>query len=181
MKSVVTLWITCSERPRMNSITFELIALLVGVTSGVLLVKLYGQILMLVLYHFPFRFWRPYSVLYEKLDSEYSYNLLGGDKLFKNFREFIHLHEKQRDRFNDRFRRLWDAYALKIVLAYSLVLLAALALFWSVYEAFIVSFMIVQLVGMFYDRYAKNQDLDLYVTLMLKLILTEPRDERTAS
>lgn len=159
----------------------EVIALLLGATCGFALAKLFGQQLMLVLYHSPFRFWRPYIVLYERLDSQYSYELLGGDKLFEDHKAFINLHEKQKRQANERFKRLWGTHAFKLAKVYGLVLLVALALFWSASWIFIVSFIVVQLISLSYDRYVKKQDLDLYVTLMLKFILMESENEGSAS
>ena len=154
-------------------IDVALLSAIAGAISGFALARLFGQQLMLVLYHAPFRFWRPYSTLYERLGTQYSYELLGGNKSFKNRQAFTSLHEKHRYQVNDRFKRLWNAYVTKIAQSYLLVLLVALVLLWGVYWPFIVSFVLVQLISLSYDRYAKNQDLDLHVTLMLSLLISE--------
>lgn len=149
------------------------IAILAALFSSYYLSALHSRQLLILFYHLPFRFWRPYTLLYDGLESTYTYELLGGKQRFKSHTAFVNDYRKLRPHVAERFRGLWSLYARRTGRDYGLVFLVALGLFWSVWWAFIVPFLLIQFVALFYLRFVRNYRGDFFANLMVSLILAQ--------
>lgn len=150
-----------------------LLAIIVGLISSYYLAVIYMRQFMTIFYHTPFRFWRPYLALYDRLESRYSYELLGSEKRFKSHRAFLATYRALRPYAAGHFRRLWDGYARRIGLVYGAVFVVSLGLFWSVYWAFIGPFLIVQGMTFAHLYFVKQYRADFFASLVLSLILSK--------
>ena len=150
---------------------FEIVVTTVGVIAGCTLAKIHSRQLMLLFYHFPFYFIRPYLYLYDRLESQYTYELLGGGERFKSYKAFQGIFQDKRTYVTEQFRSLWSTYAMQAGRDYGLVLLVALGLFWSVFWAFIVPFLLVQFVAFLRIYFVKKYRADFFASLMVSLLL----------
>lgn len=151
-------------------------AILAALLSSYYLSALHSRQLLILFYHLPFRFWRPYTLLYDGLESTYTYELLGGKQRFKSHTAFLNDYRKLRLHVAERFRGLWSLYARRTGRDYGLVFLVALGLFWSVWWLFAFTFLVVQAVALLYMRYVNKCDIDLAVSAVVSLLL---HDEQT--
>ena len=149
------------------------ISVLAGLISSYYLAVIHSRQLLMVIYHTPFRFWRPYFALYDGLENRYTYELLGGSKRFKSHRAFLAEYQTLRPNVIKRFRSLWNTNAKQIGRDYGLVLIVALGLFWSVFWAFIGPFLLVQLAAILRIHYVKNYRADFFAALLVSLMLSE--------
>jgi hypothetical protein len=154
---------------------FIVISFLVGLMSSYYLAIIHSRQLLMVIYHAPFRFWRPYLALYDGLENKYTYELLGGSKRFKSHQSFLAEYQALRPHATERFRSLWNAYAKQVGRDYGLVLLVALGLFWSVFWAFVIPFLAIHLVAFFRLHFVQNYRADFFATLHVSLMLSEQR------
>lgn len=144
--------------------------ILAGLISSYYLAVIYSRSFMMIFYHAPFRFWRPYLALYDGLESRYSYELLGGEERFKSHQAFLAKYRALRPYAPERFRSLWNEHARQIGLAYGTVHLVSLGLFWNVYWAFIGPFLIVQLVALAHLYFVKRYRSDFFGTLIVSIL-----------
>ncbi len=149
------------------------LALLAGSISSYYLAVIRFRQLMVVIYHLPFRFWQPYTALYDALEDRSTYELLGGKERFKSHRAFLSMYHARRPFVAEQFRSLWGVYAKQVGRDYGLVLLVALGLFWSVFWAFIVPFLAIQLVTFLRLHLVQNYRADFFATLLVSLMLSE--------
>lgn len=150
---------------------FEIVVTTAGVIAGRTLAKIHSRQLMLLFYHFPFYFIRPYLYLYDRLESQYTYELLGGGERFKSYKAFQSIFQDKRTYVTEQFRSLWGVYAKQVGRDYGLVLLVALGLFWSVFWAFIVPFLLIQTVAFLHVYFVKKYRADFFASLMVSLLL----------
>lgn len=155
--------------------TLLLIALgiIAGLISSYYLAVIRFRQLMVIAYHLPFRFWRPYTARYDALENRSTYELLGGKERFKSHRAFLSMYRARRPFVTEQFRSLWNAYAKQVGRDYGLVLLVALGLFWSVFWAFIAPFLVIQLVTFLRLHLVQNYRADFFATLLVSLMLSE--------
>lgn len=151
---------------------FELLALVTGAATNYGLARIHSRQLLMVIYHAPFRFWRPYLALYDRLESRYTYELLGGKKRFGDYQVFQRKYDESRPHASTDFVRLWNTYALQITRNYMVVLLVGLAVFWKAWWVFCLAFFLVQLVLIAHLRFIKHQDADMFVSTMASLLLS---------
>lgn len=151
-------------------------AILAALLSSYYLSALHSRQLLILFYHLPFRFWRPYTLLYDGLESRYAYELLGGKQRFESHAEFLSNYRQLRPHVTERFKGLWSIYARRAGRDYGLVFLMALGLFWSVWWLFAFTFIVVQAVALLYMRYVNKCDIDLAVSAVVSLLL---HDEQT--
>jgi|JI10StandDraft_1071094.scaffolds.fasta_scaffold321343_2 hypothetical protein len=149
------------------------LALLAGSISSYYLAVIRFRQLVLVVYHIPFRFWQPYTALYDALEDRSTYELLGGKERFKSHKAFLSMYRDKRSIVTGQFRSLWNAYAKQVGRDYGLVLLVALGLFWSVFWAFIIPFLVIQLVTFLRLHLVQNYRADFFAILLVSLMLSE--------
>lgn len=140
------------------------------VTSAYLSSK-YTRLLLVVIYHLPFRFWRPYLALYDGLENRYTYELLGGEKRFKSYKIFLSKYHEIRPTALKGFKALWNTYALEIGRDYIIALVIALGVFWRIWWVFAGSFLLVQLLALSYQRLYKQQDPALVSCAVISILL----------
>lgn len=161
--------------------TLIIAALLSGLISSYYLAAIHSRQLLMVIYHAPFRFWRPYLALYDGLENKYTYELLGGLKRFKSHRAFLAEYQALRPNITKRFRSLWNTNAKQIGRDYGLVLIIALGLFWSVWWAFIGPFLLVQLAAFLHIRFVKDYRADFFASLVVSLMLSKQSERNTTT
>lgn len=142
------------------------------IASGYLVLVRFNQ-LMMVIYHAPFRFWRPYLALYDGLENKYTYELLGGEKRFGSHTKFLKKYRSFRPEATKRFKALWDSYARKVGRDYGLVLIVGLALLWSVWWAFIVPVLIVIVVRFFLNYFLQKNGPTFYAETVLSILFSK--------
>jgi hypothetical protein len=152
---------------------FIVVSALVGFISSYYLAAIHSRQLLVVIYHVPFRFWRPYLALYDGFENKYTYELLGGSTRFKSNRSFLDDYQALRPYATERFRKLWDAYAKHIGRDYGLVLLAALGLFWNVFWPFIVPFLVIQLIAFLRLHFIQNYRAGFFAVAMISVLFAD--------
>lgn len=142
-----------------------------GFISSFCLGIIHSRRLLMVVYHLPFRFWRPYLPLYDELGTRNTYELLDGPNRFGGHSAFMRYYAVLRPQATSRFEALWDASVRHAGRDYIIVLVMSIALFWAQYGAFIGPFLIVQLVAMGYLRIVKRRGIDFFSMLVLGILL----------
>ena len=146
------------------------LATLAGTVAGYYLATIHSRQVMILIFHLPFRFWRPYLTLYDGLESHYTYELLGGKERFKSHKEFLNKYRKQRQYVTNRFRRLWNAYAKQVGRDYGVVLIVGLGLFWRVWWAFLGPLVLVGIITFTYGYIAKKYRPDFLACVLLSVM-----------
>lgn len=156
---------------------------IVALTAGILFSSYLAVVrlrqAMIVTYHAPFRFWRPYLRLYDGLENGYNYELLGGEKRFGSRSAYHGEFQKLRPGVTHQFCELWDKYALGIIRSYGLALAISLVLFWGVWWVFLLSFMALQLCAFMYLYFRKKYHAHYFASLMLSLLFERSRVVKT--
>ena len=156
------------------------LAVLFAVITSAYLSSKYTRLLLVVIYHLPFRFWQPYLALYDRLENHYTFELLGGERRFKSYEIFLSEYNTIRPTAIERFRTLWNLYALHIGRDYIIALVIALGVFWRIWWVFAGSFLLVQLLALSYQRLYKQQDpAFLSCAVISILLLKETRVVKT--
>lgn len=126
---------------------------------------------VIVVTHARFYLSNSYFSLYERLQSHYSYELLGSRDRFGSFAKYATQHDRVGRTANQRFKKLYGVYSAKTIRDYGLCLIASLVLFWPVWVAFIITFLAVQVIYLTYLRVHQNYNLDTLTTLVYGLVL----------
>lgn len=148
-------------------------ALASGLLASYILARDYSRRYLMLIYHAPFRFWRPYLALYDGLNTDYTYELLGGADRFKDYSRFSCLYREKRPHVTGHFTRLWDTYFKQIVVSYGLTVIVSLVLFWSVWWQFVGPFVLVQLATFIYERIFHHQDPAFVSCGLLSILLQD--------
>ena len=150
----------------------ELLALITGAATSYSLARIHSRQLLMVIYHAPFRFWRPYLALYDRIESPYTYELLGGEKRFGDYRSFQRKYDESRPHISADFVRLWNTYVLQITRNYMAVFAFSLAVFWRAWWVFCLAFFLVQLALIAHLRFIKYQDAGMILSTMISILLS---------
>ncbi len=145
---------------------------IVGVVSGYLLARLKSSQLLLLTYHFPYRFWLSYEQLFDTFENKFSYAMIG-EKRFKNYRDFLVHYNKAKRHVNDHFRARWNIHFRYIARDYGLTLTASLILFWSNYLMFIGPFIAVHVVYLLWLRFGKKKSPYIFKIYMFEMLFTD--------
>ena len=157
-------------------IAFVTLGIVVASGTSLYLANIHSRRLLIVIYHAPFRFWKPYLALYDRLESRYTFELLGGKKRFGAYYAFTAKYDELRPQAQGRFRRLWDVYAWQIGRDYGVVMLMSSLLFWKVWWVFSGTFLLIQAIVLFHLRYVKHYDVDLGVTTVVSVLLQDEQN-----
>lgn len=77
---------------------------------------------MLLAYHLPFRFWRSYSVLYDAVESRFTYDMISKPSE-ETFADFLRRYDIARPHAVSHFKAIWDSLALQVGRDYAIVLI----------------------------------------------------------
>lgn len=150
-----------------------MVAGLVGFVSSYYLAVMYSRLIMLLIYHVPFYVGRSYLNLYDALESEETYKVLGGSRRFKSRAQFAKQYDDVRRDVDDRFRKEWNAYAVSIGRPYGVVIGVSIILFWWCYWMFLIPFVVVQAAGLAYLWLVKKKRSGFFATLMIGIVLAD--------
>lgn len=148
-----------------------ILAVLFAVITSAYLSSKYTRLLLVVIYHLPFRFWRPYLSLYDGLENHYTFELLGGERRFKSYEIFLSEYHTIRPTAVERFKALWNTYARQIGRDYIIAFVIALGVFWRIWWVFAGSFLLVQLLALSYQRLYKHQDPAFLSCVVISILL----------
>ncbi len=153
-----------------------------GLLIGWWLAKSHTEYLLVIFYHFRYRDPLKYLELYDAQDSEYTFQMMQGQKDSpKNYAQYLLWHQSCRPKASETFKFYWDALVKQMIRDYLILLLLPALLFYRNWLFYVAGVFLFHFGYFIYLHFIKQKRLGFYSIMIQTLIINEIRKKKPRS